>query len=108
MWSFIIFHYIPAEDEPKTLEQVAKSCANEDGTNSPSSSPDKQQLSLAEAAKVYEDTANPSKSKLEQVEVVTGEEEEKNVLKVQICTLLPYMVLHCSHENQDTEYSLVD
>ncbi|KXJ09968.1 ran-binding protein 3 [Exaiptasia diaphana] len=79
------------DKEPKTLEQVAKSCVNEDGPKSPTSSPDKHHLSLAEAAKVYEDTAVPSKSKLEHVEVVTGEEEERNVLKVN-CRLFMFDV----------------
>lgn len=84
-----------ADIEPKTLQQVAKSCENEEGPKSQtSSSPDKQQLSLAEAAKVYEDAAVPSKSKLEEVEVVTGEEEERNVLKVKICVVV-YVNIKC-------------
>lgn len=77
-----MFYWILDDKKPQTLEQVAKSCASEDGPKSPNSSPDKHHLSLAEAAKVYEDHVHPS-SKLQQVEVVTGEEEERNVLQVQ-------------------------
>lgn len=85
---FFVFNTSIVTDQPKTLQEVAKSCADKDGPQSPSSSPDKHHLSLAEAAKVYEDAAGPSQSKFEQVEKVTGEEEERNVLQVNTMTLL--------------------
>ncbi|EDO42533.1 predicted protein, partial [Nematostella vectensis] len=46
-------------------------------------SPDKRHLTLAEAAQVYQETApQPIKSQLAKVAVVTGEEEERNVLQI--------------------------
>jgi hypothetical protein len=70
------------EGGPKTLAEVAKECADKDGPKSPDNSPEKQQLTLAEAAIVYQEKVTPCKSQLEQVEVVTGEEKERNVMHV--------------------------
>lgn len=77
--SIFLFH--KEEGEPKTLAEVAKACADKEGPDIPSASPDKQQMTLAEAANVYQ-KMTPCKSQLEEVEVVTGEEKERNVMQV--------------------------
>ncbi|XP_031553918.1 ran-binding protein 3-like isoform X2 [Actinia tenebrosa] len=69
------------EGEPKTLAEVARACADKEGPDSPHDSPDKQHMTLAEAANVYQ-KMTPCKSQLEEVEVVTGEEKERNVMQI--------------------------
>ena len=68
------------EEGPKTLAEVAKACADKEGPDTPGTSPEKQHMTLAEAADVYQ-KMTPCKQ-LEEVEVVTGEEKERNVIQV--------------------------
>ena len=69
-----------ADEEPKTLADVAHSCAEAPGPRSPTH--DKPHKSLAEAAMEYQEHLSPPKSQPAKVAVVTGEEEERNVLQV--------------------------
>ena len=60
---------------------MAHSCADASGPSSPNQ--DKPHKSLAEAAMAYqEEHLSPPKSQPARVAVVTGEEEERNVLQV--------------------------
>jgi len=60
---------------------LAHSCADASGPSSPNQ--DKPHKSLAEVAMAYqEEHLSPPKSQPERVAVVTGEEEERNVLQV--------------------------
>ena len=68
------------EEERKTLADVAHSCADAEGPRSPNH--EKPHKSLAEAAMEYQEHLSPPKSQPAKVAVVTGEEEEKNVLQV--------------------------
>lgn len=62
---------------------MAHSCADASGPSSPNQ--DKPHKSLAEAAMAYqEEHLSPPKSQPARVAVVTGEEEERNVLQVSI------------------------
>ncbi|XP_073227256.1 uncharacterized protein [Porites lutea] len=67
------------EEERKTLADVAHSCADAEGPRSPNH--EKPHKSLAEAAMEYQEHLSPPKSQPAKVAVVTGEEEEKNVLQ---------------------------
>ena len=70
-----------ADEELKTLADLAHSCADASGPSSPNQ--DKPHKSLAEAAMAYqEEHLSPPKSQPARVAVVTGEEEERNVLQV--------------------------
>ena len=71
-----------AGDELKTLADVAHSYADAPGPSSPNQ--DKPHKSLAEAAMAYQEHLSPPKSQPARVSVVTGEEEERNVLQVRI------------------------
>lgn len=72
-----------ADEELKTLADVAHLCADASGPSSPNQ--DKPHKSLAEAAMAYqEEHLSPPKSQPARVAVVTGEEEERNVLQVSI------------------------
>lgn len=66
-------------DELKTLADVAHSYADTPGPSSPNQ--DKPHKSLAEAAMAYQEHLSPPKSQPARVSVVTGEEEERNVLQ---------------------------
>lgn len=66
-------------DELKTLADVAHSYADAPGPSSPNQ--DKPHKSLAEAAMAYQEHLSPPKSQPARVSVVTGEEEERNVLQ---------------------------
>ena len=68
------------EEESKTLADLAHSCADAEGPRSPNH--EKPHKSLAEAAMEYQEHLSPPKSQPAKVAVVTGEEEEKNVLQV--------------------------
>ena len=68
------------EEERKTLADLAHSCADAEGPRSPNH--EKPHKSLAEAAMEYQEHLSPPKSQPAKVAVVTGEEEEKNVLQV--------------------------
>lgn len=69
------------DEELKTLADLAHSCADASGPSSPNQ--DKPHKSLAEAAMAYqEEHLSPPKSQPARVAVVTGEEEERNVLQV--------------------------
>ena len=68
------------EEESKTLADLAHSCADAEGPRSPNH--EKPHKSLAEAAMEYQEHLTPPKSQPAKVAVVTGEEEEKNVLQV--------------------------
>ena len=68
------------EEERKTLADLAHSCADAEGPRSPNN--EKPHKSLAEAAMEYQEHLSPPKSQPAKVAVVTGEEEEKNVLQV--------------------------
>ena len=69
-----------AGEEPKTLADVAHLCADAPGPSSPTS--EKPHKSLAEAAMEYQEHMSPPKVQPARVTVVTGEEEERNVLQV--------------------------
>lgn len=72
---------MPADEDLKTLADVAHLCADASGPSSPNQ--DKPHKSLAEAAMAYEEEhLSPPKSQPARVAVVTGEEEERNVLQV--------------------------
>lgn len=72
------------DEELKTLADLAHSCADASGPSSPNQ--DKPHKSLAEAAMAYqEEHLSPPKSQPARVAVVTGEEEERNVLQVSKC-----------------------
>ena len=77
--------FIPSEEDPKTLAEVAQSCSKLPGPTSPTH--EKEHRSLAEAAMAYQETVSTPKgqAQLAYVNVVTGEEEERNVLKVKKC-----------------------
>ena len=68
------------EEERKTLADLAHSCADAEGPRSPNH--EKPHKSLAEAAMEYQEHLSPPNSQPAKVAVVTGEEEEKNVLQV--------------------------
>ena len=73
--------FLIADEDLKTLADVAHLCADTSGPTSPSQ--DKHHKSLAEAALAYEEEhQSPPKSQPARVAVVTGEEEERNVLQV--------------------------
>ena len=74
------FNCFIADEEPKTLADVAHSCAEAPGPSSPTS--EKPHKSLAEAAMEYQEHMSPPKAQPARVTVVTGEEEERNVLQV--------------------------
>ena len=59
---------------------MAHSYADAPGPSSPNQ--DKPHKSLAEAAMAYQEHLSPPKSQPARVSVVTGEEEERNVLQV--------------------------
>lgn len=61
---------------------MAHSYADAPGPSSPNQ--DKPHKSLAEAAMAYQEHLSPPKSQPARVSVVTGEEEERNVLQVRI------------------------
>ncbi|KAJ7388914.1 Ran-binding protein 3 [Desmophyllum pertusum] len=68
------------DEDLKTLADVAHLCADASGPSSPNQ--DKPHKSLAEAAMAYEEEhLSPPKSQPARVAVVTGEEEERNVLQ---------------------------
>ena len=69
-------------EDPKSLAEVAESCSGLSGPTSPTN--EKEHHSLAEAAQAYQETVSPSHSQaqLDYVDVVNGEEEERNVLQV--------------------------
>lgn len=68
------------DEELRTLADLAQSCADASGPSSPNQ--DKPHKSLAEAAMAYqEEHLSPPKSQPARVAVVTGEEEERNVLQ---------------------------
>lgn len=69
-----------ADEELKTLADVAHSYADAPGPSSPTQ--EKPHKSLAEAAMAYQEHLSPPKSQPARVSVVTGEEEERNVLQV--------------------------
>ncbi|KAL9950337.1 hypothetical protein ACROYT_G042824 [Oculina patagonica] len=68
------------DEELKTLADMAHLCADASGPSSPTQ--DKPHKSLAEAAMAYEEEhLSPPKTQPAKVAVVTGEEEERNVLQ---------------------------
>ena len=72
---------LTTDEELRTLADLAHSCADASGPSSPNQ--DKPHKSLAEAAMAYqEEHLSPPKSQPARVAVVTGEEEERNVLQV--------------------------
>ncbi|XP_068676483.1 ran-binding protein 3-like [Montipora capricornis] len=66
-------------EEPKSLAEVAHSCSDSPGPSSPTH--EKPHKSLAEAAMEYQEHMSPPKAQPARVTVVTGEEEERNVLQ---------------------------
>ena len=67
-------------DEPKSLAEVAHSYAETPAPSSPTH--EKPHRSLAEAAMEYQEHMSPPQAQPARVTVVTGEEEERNVLQV--------------------------
>lgn len=73
-------HVLLTGEEPKTLADVAHSCADTSGPSSPTN--EKPHKSLAQAAMEYQEHMSPPKTQPARVTVLTGEEEERNVLQV--------------------------
>lgn len=83
-------------DEPKSLAEVAHSYAETPAPSSPTH--EKPHRSLAEAAMEYQEHMSPPQAQPARVTVVTGEEEERNVLQSNCRLFLFDTVLHSWRE----------
>lgn len=71
-------------DSEKTTEGVVKSAEDKSETNVDNN------LSLVEAARKYEEMRGAQKRKFEEVEITTGEEDERNILEIN-CKLFTFI-----------------
>ena len=76
-------------DSEKGENETDPASTTESDENKPSEAPDNN-LSLVEAARKYEEMRGAQKRKYEEVEITTGEEDERNILEIN-CKLFTFI-----------------